>query len=41
MDNKQNNYISPEIEIVLIELEHNLMAASLEKLGSWNEEQEW
>jgi hypothetical protein len=41
MDKNQNNYISPEIEIVLIELEQNLMAASLERLGSWNEEQEW
>lgn len=41
MDKNQNNYISPEMEVVFIELEQNLMAASLERLGSWNEEQEW
>ena len=39
MENKI--YVSPEMEVVFIELEQNLMAASLERLGSWNEEQEW
>lgn len=41
MDKNQNNYTSPEIEIVLIEIEQSLMAASLERLGYRYDDEEW
>ena len=34
-------YISPEMEIVNIEVEQCIMAVSTERLGTWHEEQEW
>ena len=37
----ENIYISPEMEIVKIEVEQSILTASTERLGSWNEEQEW
>ena len=41
MDKNQNNYISPEMEIVNIEVEQSILTVSTERLGTWHEEQGW
>jgi hypothetical protein len=41
MDKNQNNYISPEMEVVFIEVEQSIMSVSTERLGTYNEDQEW
>jgi hypothetical protein len=39
MENK--NYVSPEMEVVFIEVEQSIMSVSTERLGTYNEDQEW
>lgn len=41
MDNKQKNYISPEMEIINIEVEQAILNASTEELGTRYLDQEW
>ena len=45
MNNKKEKiYISPEMEIVFVEVEQSIMSVSsvsTERLGTWHEEQEW
>ena len=41
MDKNQNNYISPEVEIVNIEVEQAILSASTEDLGMRCPDQEW
>ena len=37
----EQNYISPEIEVMLIEIEQNIMGASTEEIGETLEEIPW
>ena len=41
MDKNQNNYISPEMEIVNIEVEQAILSASTEDLEMRYLDQEW
>ena len=41
MDKNQNNYISPEMEIVNIEVEQAILSASIENIGDTLEEIDW
>jgi hypothetical protein len=41
MGKNLNNYISPEMEIVNIEVEQAILSASTEDLGMRNLDQEW
>ena len=40
-ERKEQNYVSPSMSVVLIETEQAIMAASIEQLGNWEEDQEW
>lgn len=37
----EQNYISPEIEVMLIEIEQNIMGASTEEIGETLDEIPW
>lgn len=37
----EQNYISPEIEVMLIEIEQNIMSASTEDIGETLDEIPW
>ena len=42
MNNNTNKiYISPEMEVVFIEVEQSIMSVSTERLGTYNDDQEW
>lgn len=38
---KEQTYIAPEIEVMIIEVEQSIMGASLEGLGETLPEQDW
>ena len=40
-ETKAKTYFAPEMEIVNIEVEQCVTAASAESIGTWHEEQEW
>lgn len=41
MDKTEKIYVTPEMEIVNIEVEQSILTVSTERLGTWHEEQEW
>ena len=42
MNNKnEKTYISPEVEVMVIETEQSILSASLEKLGDIFDDQDW
>ena len=41
MNKKEKIYVTPEMEIVNIEVEQSILTVSTERLGTWHEEQEW
>ena len=41
MNNTEKIYVTPEMEIVNIEVEQSILTVSTERLGTWHEEQEW
>ena len=43
MDKTEKIYVTPEMEIVNIEVEQSILtvSTSTERLGTWHEEQEW
>ena len=41
MNKTEKIYVTPEMEIVNIEVEQSILTVSTERLGTWPEEQEW
>ena len=41
MNKTEKIYVTPEMEIVNIEVEQSIMSVSIERLGTGHEEQEW
>lgn len=41
MNKTEKIYVTPEMEIVNIEVEQSILTVSTERLGTWHEEQEW
>lgn len=41
MNKTEMIYVTPEMEIVNIEVEQSILTFSTESLGTWHEEQEW
>lgn len=41
MNKTEEIYVTPEMEIVNIEVEQSILTVSTERLGTWHEEQEW
>ena len=39
--NNENTYEAPEVKVIILELEQCIMAASIEQLGNWADDQEW
>lgn len=40
-DRKEQTYIAPSLEVMLIEVEQNILGASTEDVGGENPEQPW
>ena len=40
-DRKEQTYIAPSLEVMLIEVEQNILGASTEEIGGENPEQPW
>ena len=40
-DRKEQTYIAPSLEVMLIEVEQNILGASTEEIGGENPEQLW
>ena len=40
-DRKEQTYIAPSLEVMLIEVEQNILGASTEDVGGVNPEQPW
>ena len=40
-DRKEQTYIAPSLEVMLIEIEQNILGASTEEIGGENPEQPW
>ena len=38
---KEQTYITPQVEVMLIEVEQNILGASTEEIGGENPEQPW
>ena len=38
---KEQTYIAPQVEVMLIEVEQNILGASTEEIGGENPEQLW
>ena len=38
---KEQTYITPQVEVMLIEVEQNILGASTEEIGGENPEQLW
>ena len=38
---KEETYIAPQVEVMLIEVEQNILGASTEEIGGENPEQPW
>lgn len=38
---QKQNYITPEVDVVMIELEQNVMTASTEDVGNTNPDIDW
>ena len=38
---KEETYIAPQVEVMLIEVEQNILGASTEEIGGENPEQLW
>lgn len=41
MNKTEKIYVTPEMEIVNIDVEQSILTVSTERLGTWHEEQEW
>ena len=41
MNKTEKIYVTPEMEIVNIEVEQSILTVSTERLGTWHEAQEW
>ena len=41
MNKTEKIYVTPEMEIVNIEVEQSILTVSTERLGTYNDDQEW